>query len=395
MHPRFLLLSAACLALAGCGGLEMLNADKAKARGPAAASDQVPANTIAGSVEVDGAGSNVNVRVELYEVTGRDPVDAVRRGDPLVVARTARDGRYSFNLGSQARAPAGQAKTWLVRAGGEAADNPKGPEATITFASAAARGRLPPLYLWDGAPKVETGDERITFRLAPLPGAKRVEPPVYGVEMVSAGGGTPLLPPPGGAPEVSVPRLALQEMTWTYRPLAALDQAQADGTIYHAAYRGAVRQVQGGNPPPLTRQRDAKLVPPGLGFRALTDGKLDNMLPHAMPPDGRVEIDLGSTTEVGQIYLLGLEVAGSDQVAVHLSDNPGQIGPPLAQAAARDALEIRLPQGARGRYLAVRFAGQLTALGEIVAYPPLSARQWEAAKPVAPFSNQVYSAPVN
>jgi hypothetical protein len=81
-----------------------------------AASDQVPANTIAGSVEADG-GSNANVRVELYEITGKDPAEA-RRGDPLVVARTQRDGRYSFNLGALARAPAGQTRTWLVRAGG-------------------------------------------------------------------------------------------------------------------------------------------------------------------------------------------------------------------------------------------------------------------------------------
>lgn len=385
-------LGLAGLGLAGCGGFDV---DKGKSRAPAAASDQVPANTIAGSVEVDGAGSSANVRVELYDLTGRDPVEAVKRGDPLVVARTARDGRYSFILGSLARAPAGQSKTWLVRAGGEAADNPKGPEATVTFTSAAARGRLPPLYLWDGAPKVETGDERLTFRLAPLPPAKRVEPPVYGVELTSAGGGVPLVPPLGGAPEASLPRLALQEFTWSYRPLAAIDHGQADGTVYHAVYRGGLRQVQGGNPPPLTRQRDAKLVPPGLGFRALTDGRLDNMLPHAMPPDGKVEIDLGTPTEVGQVYLLGLEIAGSDQVTVHLSAGPGQLGPPLVQVPARDALEIKLPPGSRGRYLTVRFAGQLTALGEIVAYPPLAAQQWEAAKPVAPFSNQVYSTPVN
>jgi hypothetical protein len=389
-----MVVAAACLALAGCGGVGMFGSHKGNAPAPKAAVDIVPANTVAGSVEVDGSGSNANVRVELYDVTGRDPAEMVRRGDPLVVARTARDGRYSFNLGSLARAPAGQAKTWLVRAGGDV-DSASSPEATVTFTSASARGRLPPLYLWDGAPKIENGDERITFRLAPLPGAKRVEPVVYGVELAASGGGAALTPPLSGVPEASLPRLMLQEFAWTYRPLAALDQAQADGTVYHAVYRGAARQVQGQNPPPLTRQRDARLVPPGLGFRGLTDGKLDNMLPHTMPPDGRVEIDLGSATEVGHVYLLGLQVAGNDQVTVHLSNNAAQPGPPLVQVPVRDALEIALPQGARGRYLTVRFAGQLTALGEIVAYPPVSGQKWEAAKPVAPFSNQVYSVPVN
>ncbi len=391
---RAALVVGACLALAGCTGLGVFATDRGGARATKPTVDVVPANTIAGSVEVDGAGSNANIRVELYEVTGRDPAEAVRR-DPLVVARTGRDGRYAFNLGTLARAPSGQTKTWLVRAGGEAADNPRGPEATIVFTSAAAQGRLPPLYLWDGAPRLAEDDERIAFRLAALPGARRVEPVVYGVELAAAGGGVPLTLPMSGLPEASLPRLVLQELTWTYRPVAMLDQAQADGMVFHAVYRGAARTVQGQNPPPLTRQRDARLVPPGLGFRGLTDGRLDNMLPHPLPPDARVEIDLGSPTEVGQIFLLGLQVAGGDQVSVHLSGNPAQPGPPLVQVGARDTLDIRLPPGARGRYLSVRFAGQVTALGEIVAYPPQAGQKWEAARPVAPFSNQVYSVPVN
>jgi hypothetical protein len=152
--------------------------------------------------------------------------------------------------------------------------------------------------------------------------------------------------------------------------------------------------VQGVNPPPISRERNARLVPPGLGFRGLTDGKPDNVLPHTMPPGGKIEIDLGTSGEVARIYLFGLQVAGDDQVTAHLSGNPNNPGPALVQVSAREAFEIKLPRGARGRHLIVRFAGQLTALGEIVAYGPQD-QKWEAARPVAPFSNTVQAVPVN
>lgn len=393
---RLAVLSLA-LALAGCGADlgGMFGDGKGKNAPKTASRDQVPANTIMGTVEADGAASVANVRVELYEISGRDPVEAVTKGEPLVVARTQRDGSFHFNLGTLARAPAGQSRTWLLRTGGQGSDARREPESTITFTTAYARGRLPPLYLWDGAPKIEESDDRFVFRLAPLPTARRTEPLVYGVELTSAQGGQPLLPPQSGNPVATVPRLILQELPWTYRPVAGLDQPQADGTVYRAAYRGAARQIQGMNPPPLTRSRDAKLIPPGLGFRGLTDGKLDNMLPHTMPAGGRVEIDLGSVTELGSVFMAGLEVVGNDQISVHLGTAPSQLGPLVLQVAARDAFEIKLPPGARGRYLAVSFAGEVTALAEVVAYPPMAAQKWEAAKPVAPFSNQVYSTPVN
>ncbi|MBL8706385.1 MAG: hypothetical protein JNM30_16150 [Rhodospirillales bacterium] len=394
---RRLAALAAALVLSGCGADfgGMFGDGKGKQAPKTQSRDQVPANTIMGTVESDGAQSVANVRVELYEITGRDPVEAVTKGEPLVVTRSQRDGSYYFNLGTLARAPQGQSRTWLLRTGGQGSDARREPESTITFTTTYARGRLPPLYLWDGAPKIEESDDRFLFRLAPLPAARRTEPLVYGVELASAQGGQPLLPPQSGTPVATVPRLILQELPWTYRPVAGLDQPQADGTIYRAAYRGAARQIQGMNPPPLTRARDAKLIPPGLGFRGLTDGKLDNMLPHTMPAGGRVEIDLGSVTELGAVFLAGLEVVGNDQISVHLGTSPNQLGPTVLQVPAREAFEIKLPPGARGRFLAVSFAGQVTALAEVVAYPPMAAQKWEAAKPVAPFSNQVYSAPVN
>lgn len=378
------------LALAGCGSVDFggLFGGKGKEAPQAASKDQVPANTVMGTVEVDGNASNANLRVEIYEITGRDPAEAMR-GEPLVVARTQRDGTYQFNLGPLARAPQGQTRTWLVRTGGETTAKGRGPEATVTFTTAAARGRLPPLYVWDGSTRIEETEDRLIFKMAPLPNPKRMEPAVYGIELTAQGGGTPLPSAQGGTPQTEVPRLLLQELPWTYRPVAALELTQADGTVYHATYRGSAKPIQGAAPPPLTRQRDAKLVPPGLGFKGLTDGKLENMLPHTMPPGGKVEIDLGSATEVGQVYLVGLEVVGSDQVSVHLSNSPAQPGPPLVQVRVQDAFEIKLPPGSRGRHLTVSFAGQVVALAEIIAYPPLAATRWEAAKPVAPFSNAV------
>jgi len=391
---RALALAGAIL-LSGCGAVDLgglFGSDKGKGGAKSQARDQVPANTIVGVVERDGAGTNANLRVELYEITGRDPAEAVR-GEPLVVARTQRDGSFHFNLGPLARAPAGQTRSWLLRTG--AAPGEPGPEATIVFASAHARGRLPPLYLWDGAAKVEESEDRLGFRFATLPAAKRLDPPVYGVELASAQGGPALILPQSGAPEASIPRQFLQELAWSFRPVAVLDQAQADGTIYRATYRGTPRTIQGSNPPPLTRQRDVRLVPPGLGFRGLTDGRLENMLPHTMPDGGRVEIDLGSVTDLGQLFLAGLEMAGGGQISVHLSSNPKQIGPALTTVPPAQAFWIKLPPGARGRYLTIGFQGEVTALAEVVAYPPLAAGQWEVAKPVAPFSNKVESTPVN
>ena len=387
---------ALAFALSGCGAVnfDRLFGD-GKTKQPAAArSGQAASGILTGTVEGDGAISSANVRVELFEVTGQDPDEVVAKMQAMMVARTGRDGRYTFNLGGLARAPQGQTKSWLIRAGGAAADNPKGPDATVTFSSASARGRLPPLYLWDGQARVDAADEQVTFRFAPLPGGRRVDPTVYGVELAGANGAGGFVPPVGGAPEVPLPRLVLQELPWTYRPLATLDHNQTDGTVFHGIYRGGARTIQGVNPPPISRERNARLVPPGLGFRGLTDGKPDNVLPHAMPPGGRVEIDLGTAAEVARVYLFGLQVAGDDQVTAHLSGNANQPGPALVQVSARDAFEIRLPPGARGRHLFVRFAGQLLALGEIVAYGPLE-QKWEAARPVAPFSNQVQSAPVN
>ncbi len=382
------------LLLGGCGSVDLgglFGDGKGKQASKTPSRDAVPANTIMGTVEADGAQSVANVRVELYEITGRDPVEAVTKGEPLVVARTQRDGSYHFNLGTLARAPAGQTRTWMLRTGAQGSDARREPESTVTFTAAYARGRLPPLYLWDGTAKVEELEDRVLLRLSPLPAAKRIEPPVYGVELVSAQGGQPLVPPQSGTPEASVPRLILQELPWTCRPLASFDQPQADGTVYRAVYRGAARQIQGVNPPPLTRARDARLVPPGLGFRGLTDGRLENMLPHRMPAGGRVEIDLGAVTELGTVFLAGLEVVGNDQISVHLGTAPNQLGPLVLQVPAREAFEIKLPPGARGRYLAVSFAGEVTALAEVVAYPPMAAQRWEAAKPVAPFSNKVTS----
>ncbi len=383
-------------AVAGCGAvnLDRLFGDGKSKQRAAARPDRAQPGILTGTVEGDGAISGANVKVELYEVTGQDPAVVLARTQPMMVARSGRDGRYSFNLGGLARAPQGQAKTWLVRAGGAAADDPNAPDATITFASAAAGGRLPPLYLWDGQSQAIAGDEQVIFRFAPLPGGRRVDPTVYGVELAGENGAGGFVPPVGGAPEVALPRLVLQELPWTYRPLAALDHNQVDGTVFHGIYRGAARRIQGVNPPPISRERNARLVPPGLGFRGLTDGKPDNVLPHVMPEGGRVEIDLGTVAEVARIYLFGLQVAGDDQVTAHLSGNANQPGPALVQVSARDAFEIRLPPGARGRHLFVRFSGQLTALGEIVAYGPQDPK-WESARPVAPFSTQVQSVPVN
>ncbi len=382
--------------VAGCGAvnLDRLFGDGKSKQRTAVRPEQPQPGILIGTVEGDGTISGANVRVELYEITGQEPAAVLARTQPILVARSGRDGRYTFNLGGLARAPRGQTKTWLVRAGGAAADDPNAPDATITFASGAAGGRLPPLYLWDGQSHVATGDEQVTFRFAPLPGGRRVDPTVYGVELAGENGAGGFVPPVGGAPEVALPRLVLQELAWTYRPLAALDHNQADGTVFHGIYRGAARRIQGVNPPPISRERNARLVPPGLGFRALTDGKPANVLPHVMPPGGRVEIDLGTATEVARIYLFGLQLAGDDQITAHLSGSPNQPGPAVVQVSARDAFEIRLPPGARGRHLFVRFAGQLTALGEVVAYGPQD-QKWEAARPIAPFNTQVQSVPVN
>lgn len=391
---RLAVLAAAMVSLAGCGMIDrigLFGSDNKQARS-GSSRDAVPLGMLVGTVEADTPSASGNQRVELYEITGVDADEAVRKGNPAMVVRSARDGRFAFNLGGLARAPAGQSKAWLVRAGG---DNPNGPEARVTFASAAARGRLPPLYLSEGKARADLGDQQVVFRFAGLPNAQRMDPPVYGVELASSTGGGAFMPFVSGSPEITLPRLALQELSWTYRPQASVEQRQPDGTVFHAVYRGAAHPIAAGGPPPLTRQREARLVPPGLGFRGLTDGKPDNMLPHQVPPGGIVEIDLGTAAEVGTIYLFGLAVEGAEELSVHLGPAPGARGPALATVQARDAFEIRLPAGSRGKFLAVRFAGRLVALSEFVAYPPVEAQKWEAARPQAPFSNRVDSQPVN
>lgn len=384
------------LMLSGCSLLDRLGlygSDKASER--AAPRDGAPIGTLTGTVEADPPLDAGNVRVEIYDVTGVDPDQAVAKADPVKIARSDRGGRFTLTLGSLARAPAGQSKTWLVRAAPEGADPGKSPEARVTFSSEAARGKLPPLYLWDGNARADIGDSQVAFRFNELPGAKRMDPATYGVELASSAGGGSFLPFVNGKPEIAMSRQALQEFTWTYRPQASLEQRQADGTLYQAVYRGSGRSIQGDNPPPLTRLREVKLVPPGLSFRSLTDGKPDQALPHQMPPGATVEIDLGSPTELGSVFLFGLAVDGEEEIAVLLGDAAGMPGRAVAQASARDAFEIKLPPGARGRYLSVRFAGRLVALAEVVAYPPLGAQKWEAAKPTAPFSSRVDKAPVN
>jgi hypothetical protein len=387
---------AATLALGGCGLIDrigLFGSDKQPER--AQARDGVPAGTLAGTVEADAPLSAANVRVELYDITGVEPDEAVKKGEPVKVARSDRGGRFSFQLGSLAQAPAGRPKTWLVRAAPGDGDAAKTPEARVTFTAQNARGRLPTLYLWDGGAKADGDARQVAFRFAPLPTGKSVDQPVYGVELTSSNGGGPFLPFVNGKPEIAFSRLALQELGWTYRPQASLEQRQADGTVYHAVYRGAPRSIAGGNPPPLTRQREVKMVPPGLAFLSLTDGRAENALPHQMPPGATVEIDLGTPAEVGSVFLFGLWMEEDQEIAVHLGNARGRLGPALARAQAADAFEIRLPQGASGRYLAVRFAGRLVALGEVVAYAPLDPARWEAAKPQAPFSTRVDKAPVN
>ncbi len=385
------------LALSGCGLIDRVGLfDSGKQPDRAQPRDGVPAGTLAGTVEADPPLGNANVRVELYDVTGIDPDEAVRKAEPLKVARSDRGGRYSFQLGSLAQAQAGKPKTWLVRAAPGDGDSAKTPEARVTFSTQYARGRLPPLYLWDGATRTETDGGRVSFRFAALPTGKQVDQPVYGVELTSSSGGGPFLPFVNGKPEIAFSRLALQELGWTYRPQASLEQRHADGTVYHAVYRGVPRAIAGGgNPPPLPRLREAKLVPPGLAFLSLTDGRAENALPHQMPPGATVEIDLGTAAEVGSVFLFGLWVEENQDITVHLGNAPGRPGPALAQAAAGDAFEIKLPARSAGRFLAIRFAGRLVALSEVVAYAPVDPRNWEAAKPTAPFPTRVDRAPVN
>ncbi len=393
---RALPLLALTLMLSSCGWFDRLglfSSDKPQQQ-RSAARDATPVGTLTGAVEADPPLSSANVRVEVYDVTGIDPDQAVAKADPVRVVRSDRNGRFTIQLGGMARTAAGQAKTWLVRAAPEGADPKKSPEARVTFSSEAARGKLPLLYLWDGNARADVNDATVAFRFNELPGAKRMDPAVYGVELASSAGGGSFLPFVNGKPEIAFARLALQEFAWTYRPQASLEQ-QSDGTVFHAVYRGVARSIQGGNPPPLTRLREAKLVPPGLGFRSLTDGKPDQALPHQMPPGAMIEIDLGSTTEIGSVFLFGLAMDGEEEVTVHLGDAAGRLGQKVAQASAGDAFEMKLPPGARGRYLSVRFAGRLVALAEIVAYPPLGAQKWEAAKPTSPFSSRVDKAPVN
>ncbi|MGQ0677048.1 MAG: hypothetical protein ACT4N4_13305 [Rhodospirillales bacterium] len=388
---------ALALAVSGCGLIDrvgLVDSGKQQAeRGRS--SDGVPAGTLMGSVEADPPLGNANVRVELYDITGIDADEAVKKAEPVKVARSDRAGRYSFQLGSLAQAPAGKPKTWLVRAAPGDGDAAKTPEARVTFQAQYARGRLPPLYLWDGAATAETADRLVSFRFAALPAGKQVDQPVYGVELTSSAGGGPFLPFINGKPEIAVSRQALQELAWTWRPQASLEQRQADGTVFHAVYRGQPRGVAGGNPPPLTRLREAKLVPPGLAFLSLTDGRAENALPHQMPPGATVEIDLGTASEVGSVFLFGLWQEDSQDITVHLGNAAGRPGPALARAQAADAFEIRLPPGSAGRHLAVRFSGRLVALSEVVAYPAPDAQKWEAAKPAAPYSTRVDKAPVN
>lgn len=390
---------ALCLALGACGMIDRIglfdSGAKQQARNAGTQRDGVPQGTLMGNVEADAPLNNANVRVELYDVTGIEPDDAVKKSQPVKVARSDRGGRYSFQLGGMAQSPAGKPKTWLVRAAPGDGDNPNAPEARVTFATENARGRLPPLYLWNGNAKAETNDRQVSFRFAALPTGKQVDQPVYGVELTSSTGGGPFLPFINGKPEIAFSRLALQELSWTYRPQASLEQRQADGTTYHAVYRGAPQTIAGGNPPPLTRQREAKLVPPGLPFMSLTDGRAENALPHQMPPGATVEIDLGTAAEVGSVFLFGLWVEESQDIAVHLGNASNRPGPALARAAAGDAFEIALPPRSAGRYLSIRFAGRLVALAEVVAYAPLDAQKWEAAKPTAPFPTRVDRAPVN
>jgi hypothetical protein len=388
------------LALGGCGLIDRIglfdSGDKRQQRGGASPRDAAPVGTLIGVVDDDAPLSAANVRVELYDVTGIDPDEAVKKAQPVKVARSDRAGRYSLQLGSLAQAPQGRPKTWLVRAApGDGAD-PNAPEARVTFATENARGRLPPLFLWDGATQAQLDERQAAFRFAPLPTGKQVDQPVYAVELTSSSGGGPFLPFINGKPEIAFSRLALQELGWTYRPQASLEQRQADGTVYHAVYRGAARSLAGGgNPPPLTRQREAKLVPPGLGFLSLTDGRAENALPHQLPPGSTIEIDLGTAAEVGSVFLFGLWVEENQDIAVHLGNAPGRPGPALAQTQAADAFEIRLPPRAAGRFLSVRFAGRVLALSEVVAYQPIEAQRWEAAKPVVPYSTRVDKAPVN
>lgn len=398
MNPRLRPLAALALALAlgGCGLIDRIGLfDSGKQPERAQTRDGVPAGTLVGAVEAEAPLSAANVRVELYDVTGAEPDEAVKKGDPVKVARSDRNGRFSFQLGSLAQAPAGKSKTWLVRAAQGDGGDAKQPEARVTFSTQYARGRLPTLYLWDGGARADGDERQVAFRFAALPTGRTVDQPVYGVELTPSHGGGPFLPFINGKPEIAFSRLALQEFAWTYRPQASLEQRQADGTVYHAVYRGAPRGIAGGNPPPLTRQREVKMVPPGLAFLSLTDGKAENALPHQMPPGATVEIDLGTPAEVGSVFLFGLWMEDDQEITVHLSNARGRLGPALARAAAPDAFEIRLPQGSAGRYLAVRFAGRLVALGEVVAYAPLDPARWEAAKPQAPFSTRVDKAPVN
>lgn len=332
-------------------------------------------------------GGDAEIAGRVVDARGRGVADATvaleldGAAQPAAATTTRRDGRFEIATGTLlfAAAERGTVPTVRLTARG------RGGAGTIRFrAGPKLPRRIPDLMLWDGRAELEVTDETVRLAESRLPKKLCDERPELRLRATREGGGATLQASAGQG----MPRLWLQELAWTLSPVAAA-RAEADGVDLECESAGTPLAVAGLLPPPLTRGRPPRVIPPGLRFAGLVDGELSDALIAKPGRRARIELAFGTPVAVRHVLLFGLALAGDPGVVV---ETPGS-STPLARARHDGAavLAIALPDHPPSERLVVRFPGTLEELAEVAAYGAVDPAAWTAAQPVSPYSHSVES----
>lgn len=335
---------------------------------------------VSGTVQSASGAPAPGTKVRLYN---SDPLEAMFTFAltaliPVDSTRADASGAYSISVsGERVNSSFGYARPFWLGTEGRGDEPFVGVQLTLMRTQV----QVPPLRLWEGSGFIGVTAFDVRFGWDDLRTTAGIVPDDYRVQLQASSGASITLYA-GTGTFVSIPRLALQDLAWSWRPLAQASE-RGSGTRFVRSFGGRGGHFAGLNPPPPTRGRPVTTSPPTPGASALADARDQNVL----PPGSRVrriEIDLGAARSLETLFLFNLRFASPpagtftlrpSELVVSLSPAPGAAGIVAARrqsptpVASSTFVEVPLNPSAIGRWLVIEAPGaEIDAIGEVVAY---------------------------
>lgn len=290
---------------------------------------------------------------------------------PIEQASTSATGSYALTIsGSLANGLFG-ARPFVIGLDDIFTHNPDDPTVGVEFYAMQTRVDVPPMQLWDGHGVATLQGDEAVFAFDDLCVRTGTAPSSYEVELEQQGGLRYQSLTSAAQPTVRLPALALQDLSWRWRPIAYAE-IPGSGTTFRMTYRGRPQSIHGANAAPPSRGRLVSATTGGTHYTELTDGDLATGLPQGIQGPVRLELDLGAPLPLSALFCYGLsarDAYGSASVNVSVHDRPGMAAAsPVSFQVSAMIQEVPLPAGTYGRYVVIETAGDIDGLDELAIY---------------------------